>query len=293
MLPTHAAWTPWAFMSPALVVLGTFVIFAFAQVVYLSLHRVDLFASDASLLSSTEFVGFENYQRVLGGSRFWWCLLNSAIYLLVTPAIMVVSLGAALAVAGSKPGMRPMRVLLFLPVVTPTIVASLAWRELFRENGGMINSALTVVGLDPVPWLTSWPWALVTAMTVTLWKGFGYYMMIFVAGLMAVPKELEEASSIDGCGKLGTFFNVTLPSIRPVLALVAVISSISAIKVFDEIFVTVRGIPTTSKTVVPLLFDVAFEDGSFGAACAIGVCLFLILLGFSIVNLRLSQGRES
>ena len=290
-LRPHAPATPFLFLAPALLILGVFVVWAFVQVVYLSFTRVDLFSGDR-LLQSTEWVGLDNYRSILGSGRFWWCLGNSFLYLLVTPVIMLVSLAAAMTVQSGLRGIGSWtRALIFLPVVTPTIVAAVAWRAIFNEDNGLLNNLLVGVGLERVPWLSSWPWILVTAAVVTLWKGFGYFMMIFVAGLMSVPRELEEAAVIDGAGRWGVFKNVTLPSLKPVLVLVALISSISAVKVFDELWVVARGTPTSSKTAVPLIFDTAFEEGRFGAACAIGVCLFLVLLAMSVVNLRLTRER--
>ena len=290
-LRPHRWFTPYAFALPAISILFVFVLWAFVQVFVLSFTRVDVFGKGGGLLSHAEFVGLSNYTQALGGSRFWWCLLNSAFYLIVTPVIMLVSLTAAMTVTSRLKGLSWIRVLLFLPVVTPTIVGSIAWRVLFREDGGLLNAALAHAGCRPIPWLTGYPWVLITAMTVTLWKGFGYFMMIFVAALMAVSPELEEACMIDGAGPTAVFWNVTFPSIRPVLILVALLSSIGALKVFDEIYVTVRNVPTTSKTIVPLIFDTAFEQGNFGLACAIGVLLFIIILAFSLLNLRLVRER--
>jgi putative chitobiose transport system permease protein len=289
-LRPHGAMTPYLFVAPAFAVLAVFVLWAFAQVVLLSFMSVSLFGEGGSLWGNATFVGLENYRAALGSERFWWCLANSFFYLLVTPAIMVVSLAAALTVTSGLRGISWVRVLLFLPVVTPTIVAAVAWRVLFRDDG-VINGALSWVGVGGVGWTSSYPWVLVTAMTVTLFKGFGYYMMIFVAALLAVPRELEEAAEIDGAGRWGVFRHVTLPTLAPVLVLVAMISSISALKVFDEIYVTVRNIPTGSKTAVPLIFDTAFEQGNFGLACAIGVLLFVVILAFSVVNLRLTRAQ--
>jgi putative chitobiose transport system permease protein len=284
-----AWWIPYVFMLPALLVLGVFVVWAFAQVVMLSFMRVDLFAPEGGLWAGSRFIGLANYSRALGSDRFWWCLVNSIAYLLVTPVLVMVSLFAALTVTSGVRGMTTVRVLLFLPVVTPTIVASIAWQVLFREDGGVFNVVLGRLGWAPVPWLTGYPWVLVTAMTVTLWKGFGYFMLVFVAALMAVPEELQEAARLDGASRFRAFWEVTLPSIRPVILLVATVSSISALKVFDEIYVTVKGINTTSKTVVPLMFDTAFNQGDFGLASAVGVLLFLVILAFSVVNLRLTR----
>ena len=300
-LRPHRGWTPYAFLAPAMAILCVFVLYAFAQVAYLSFTQVDLFG-EGPLMGRAEWVGLENYRRVLGGGRFWWALANSFLYLLVTPVIMIVSLLAAMAVQSGLRGTGPwLRAILFVPVVTPTIVAAVAWRALFTEDGGLLNAGLLSLGFDydaatpdpqGVPWLSGWPWVLVTASVVTLWKGFGYYMMIFVAGLMAVPPELEEAAGIDGAGRFAVFRHVTLPSLRPVLVLVLVISSIGALKVFDELWVVARGAPAESQTVVPLIYDTAFDGGSFGAACAVGICLFLVLLAFSLVNLRLGRGGD-
>lgn len=292
-LRPHKPWTPYAFAFPAFALLALFLAWPFLQVILLSFTHVDPFPMHGSLLASARFVGFANYTAALSSDRFYWCLANSFFYLLVTPAVMVVSLLAALTVTSGFRGLSSVRILLFLPVVTPTIVAAIAWRVLFREDTGLLNTALTHLGLHPVPWLTQYPYVLITAMTVTLWKGFGYYMMIFVAALLSVPPELNEAASIDGASRAQAFRHVTLPALKPTLILVATISSISALKVFDEIFVTVRNVPTTYKTAVPLIFDTAFESGNFGLASALGILLFLILLALTILNLRLTRANAA
>ena len=179
--------------------------------------------------------------------------------------------------------------MLFLPVVTPTVVAALAWRVLYDENGGLLNATLERLGMEPVRWLSEKPWTLISAMLVTLWKGFGFYMMVLLTALLAVPRELKEAASIDGAGRLGVFWNVVVPSIRPAMLLVLVVSSISALKVFDEIFVTIQGTPITHKTIVPLVYELAFTQGKFGLASAAGMLLFVVILALSVANLRLSR----
>lgn len=265
-------------------ILTLFVLAAMAQVVFYSFTRYNAF-------SGPEWVGLENYRRLLADSHFWFCLGNSFIYLLVTPLLMALSLGAALLIHAGLRGASILRLLLFLPVVTPTIVGAVAWRLLLDENAGLFNRALLIGGLGPVHWLSEYPWTLGSAMLVTLWKGFGYYMMIFLAGLLAVPRELEEAAALDGAGRLRVFWHVVLPTLRPVLVLVAMISSISSLKVFDELYVTIKGAPVSHQTVVPLIYDTAFERGDYGLASAIGVTLFLVILGFSLVNLRLNPER--
>ena len=281
----NSGWIHWLFLAPAMIVLGVFTLGAAAQVFYYSFTKFTAF-------DGPHFVGVDNYQRLLLTDRFWRCLLNSATYLLVTPAVITLSLAAALLVEADLRGMRWLRLALFIPVVTPTIVASLAWRLLLNEDHGMFNEVLSSLGLPTIHWLTQHPWTLVSAALVTLWKGFGFYMLVFLGALLAVPSELREAACIDGAGRWRTFCTVTLPGIRPAIVMVFIVSSISALKVFDELYITARGVPITNQTVVPLLYQVAFEEGDYGTASAIGVALFLVVLGFSLVNFRLSRRRK-
>ncbi len=277
--------TPFLFLLPAAAVLGVFWIGSMVQVAGYSLTRYSAF-------TGPDYVGLANYARLVAGDRFWLCLANSALYLLVTPVLIVLSLLAALVVDAGLRGTRPLRLLLFLPVVTPTIVGSVAFAALLREDGGLINALLAIAGLDPLPWLTQRPFTLLSAMMVTLWKGFGFYMMVFLAALVAVPRELKEAAHLDGAGRWHTFAHVTLPAIRPSVALVGLVSSISALKVFEELYVTLKGVPVEHLTVVPLIYTEAFEKGEYGMASAIGMALFVIILSFSLVHLRLSARRE-
>jgi putative chitobiose transport system permease protein len=190
-------------------------------------------------------------------------------------------------------GLRWLRLALFLPVVTPTIVAALAFRLLYNEDTGLLNALLHQFGFGGIRWLSERPWTLVSAAIVTLWKGVGFYMMIFLAGLMGVPRELKEAAALDGADRWQVFRTVTFPALLPSISLVFVVSSISALKVFDELYVTIQGAPIGHKTVVPLIYSIAFEEGDFGMACAVGMTLFAIILMFSVVNLRMSRGRAS
>lgn len=283
-LRPHRAWTPYLFLFPGVVVLGVFIVASFVQVISYSF-------TDTNAFNDGQWVGWANYKRLLHDEKFWFCLGNSFLYLLVTPVLMVLSLGAAMLVHAGMRWAWGLRVWLFLPVVTPTIVAAIAWQLLLNEDQGLLNGALETVGAGPVYWLSERPWTLVSAMLVTTWKGFGYFMMIFLAGLVAIPRELEEAATVDGAGRLGVFRHVTLPSLRPVLVLVALISSISALKVFDELYVTIKGAPISHQTAVPLIFETAFEQGDFGQACAIGVTLFMVLLAFSLVQLYVVRDR--
>ncbi len=282
----HSPFTPYLFLLPAAAILGVFFLGAGVQVIAFSFTRYTAF-------SGPDYVGLENYRRLLASDVFWLCLLNSFLYLLVTPVLIAISLAAAMVVHAELRLAKGLRLMLFLPVITPTVVAAVAWRILFNEESGLLNAALQSIGLPAIGWLSERPWTLVTAMIVTLWKGFGFYMMVFLAALVAVPRELHEAASLDGANRLQSFRVVTLPTLRPAIILVAVISSISALKVFDELFVTVRGVPITHQTVVPLIYRFAFEQGQYGLASALGILLFLAILAFSVTNLWLSRERTT
>jgi putative chitobiose transport system permease protein len=281
----HHPLVPWAFLAPAAAVLGIFFLGAVLQVIYFSLTRYTAF-------TGPDYIGLENYRRLFASQRFWLCVGNSALYLTVTPAIIALSLGAAMVVDSLGRQGKWLRLLLFLPVITPTIVAGVSWRLILNEDSGLLNNFITSLGGHPIPWLSQHPWTLLSAMFVTLWKGFGFYMMVFLAGLLAVPKELIEAASLDGASRLSVFRHVTLPALMPSVVLVFIVSSISALKVFDELFVLARGTPVTQQTAVPLLYRIAFEEGDYGLACALGLTIFVFILAFSIVNLRLSSHSE-
>ncbi|MDX2147506.1 MAG: sugar ABC transporter permease [Planctomycetota bacterium] len=279
---THHPLTPLAFLLPAALPLGVFFGFAAVQVLAYSFTRYSAF-------TPATFVGADNYRELLDTGIFYSALINSLAYLLVTPPLVLLSLLAALIVDAKLRWMGWLRLALFLPVITPTIVGSLAWRLVLDENSGILNGFLASIGAGPVPWLSERPWTLVSAMLVTLWKGFGFYMMVFLAGLLAVPTELREAAAIDGAGRLGSFLNVTLPALRPSIILVTVVSSISALKVFEELFVTIKGTPLSHQTVMPLIYHLAFERGQFGLASAAGVLLFVLILVLSLANIGLSS----
>ncbi len=296
--PAARGASPYLYLAPTLAVLGVFFFGSFAYVILYSLGTFNPFDQ------SYTFTGLDNYARLAADERFWMCLANSFLYLLVTPALIVVSLACAMVIDAQIRGASLLRLLFFLPVVTPTIVAAVGWRILFNEETGLLTeaaepvvAALNAIAGDPhafsTPrWLTERPWTLVSPMVVTLWKGFGFYMMIFLAALLNVPSDLREAAALDGAGRWGSFLHVTLPSIWPTMTLVVIISSISALKVFDEIFVTVRGVPVDHQTGVPYVYEVAFNEGAFGVASAAGVVLFAVLLVFSMINLRVTGGNR-
>jgi putative chitobiose transport system permease protein len=281
--------TPYLFLLPALCVLGLSVFWPALQAFYLSFTRYEY-----DLTQTPQWVGLQNFQRLWADPVFWRTLGNTLLYLIgVVPILVVVPLGLALLVNQKLRGISWFRASFYTPVVISMVVAGIAWKWLYAENG-LFNQLLKQLGIETgIPWLTSPDWAIFSVMAVTVWKGLGYYMVIYLAGLQSIPAELYEAAAIDGSDGYLKHWDITVPLMRPYLVLVAVISAISATKVFEEVYIMTQGGPrNSSKTVVYYLYEQAFSDLEMSYACTIGLVLFLIILGLSILNLRLSQGRD-
>ncbi len=281
--------TPYLFLAPALVLLGIFVLYPIGAVVYYSF-------TDFDIVTPPVPVGLENYQRLLEDDTFWLALSHSIIYLLVTPILIALSIGLAIIVNRRLRGVSVFRALYFVPAVAGSIAIGLSWRFLF-ERTGFVNSILQTFGLieEPIQWLATPALVLPLAMLLTIWAGVGYYAVIFLAGLQNIPEELYDAARIDGCTELQKHRYVTLPGLRPQIVFVFVISSLAALKVFDEIFVLTNrtgGILDSGVTMVFYLWKQAFQLNHAGYASAIAIVLLLVTLVFSIVNVRILERRD-
>lgn len=272
------------FLLPAMLFLGLFALVPTLQIGWTSLQH-------AAIVRPGGFAGAENYLRLAADPDFWWAFANSLLMVAVTPVLMVLSLSLALLVRDLGRAGKGFRAALFLPVVTPVVIAGIIWRWIFAEDNGLMNHLLGLAHLPALPWLTVYPVNLVAVMLVVIWRGLGYYMLIFLAGLAAVPREVEEAAMLDGAGRVQTALHVLVPMLRPTLTLVFVVSATAAIRTFTEIYVMMPGAPASNKTLVAHLYHQAFERFDFGAGSAVAVVVFLATLAFSLVNVRLLEGR--
>jgi putative chitobiose transport system permease protein len=278
--------TPYLFLAPALAVLALTVFWPAIQAFYLSFTKFEY-----DLTQPPAWIGFANFQKLWRDPVFWKTLGNTFLYLVcVVPVLVTLSLGLAILVNQNLKGIRWFRTAYYTPVVISMVVAGIAWKWLYASNG-LLNQGLQILGFsEGIPWLTSPDLSLFSVMVVTVWKGLGYYMVIYLAGLQGIPADLYEAAAIDGSDGFQKHWDITVPLMRPYLFLVAVISSISATKVFEEIFIMTKGEPlNSSKTVVYYLYERAFQDLEMSYACAIGLVLFLIIFALSILNLKLGQ----
>ena len=283
--------TPYLFLAPALVLLGVFVIYPIIAVIYYSF-------TDYDIIQPPVWIGLENFQNLFADETFWLALTHSIIYLLVTPILIVLSIALAIVVNRQLRGIHIYRALYFVPAVSGSIAIGLSWRWLF-ERTGFINSVLLSWGVitEPVQWLATPAYVLPIAMLLTIWAGFGYYSVIFLAGLQNIPDELYDAAMIDGANTYQKHRHVSIPGLRPQIVFVFIISSLAALKVFDEIYVLTNrtgGILDSGVTMVFYLWKEAFQLQHAGYASAIAIALLAVTLVFSIVNVRiLERGQDA
>jgi putative chitobiose transport system permease protein len=278
--------TPYLFLAPALLVIAVFLLYPIGAVVYYSF-------TDYNIITPPVWVGLRNYQQLMQDSLFWKALSNSFIYLLVTPALIFLSIVLAIIVNRKLPGINAFRTLFFIPVISGSIAVGIAWRMMLDTNG-IINSILLSLGVfeEPVQWLAEQTLTLPIAMLLTTWLGLGYYMMIFLAGLQNIPEELYDAAVIDGCNAWQKHWYVSIPGLRPQITFVAVISSLAALQVFNEIFTLtggLGGVNFSGLTMVFYLWRQAFRLNHAGMASAIAMVLLVITLVFSIFNIRILE----
>jgi putative chitobiose transport system permease protein len=218
---------------------------------------------------------------------------NTLLYLVVAvPILVIFPLFLAILINQKIKGITLYKILIYLPVIVSIVVAAIAFKWLYAQDG-ILNYFMQILHLPSIGWLTDPKYAIYSVIIVTVWKGLGYYMMIYLAALMSVPKELYEACDIDGAGFLRKHLTVTVSHIMPTIALVTTISSISAMKIFAEIYVMTKGGPLNStKTIVYYIYEKAFENLDLGVASAMAVILLIIVMAFSLVNIFCFERRK-
>lgn len=283
----------WIFVAPALGAIAAFLFVPVAASLALSFTDFDLYA--VADLANLRFVGFANYQQLLADPLFWRALRNTAYFAFVGgPLSVAVSLAAALAVNARLARFRPVfRTLFFLPVVTTLVAVAIVWRYLYHPRVGLLNQLLGALGVPPIDWLGDPAWAMPALILLAIWKGFGFNMVIFVAGLQAIPERLYEAARLDGANAWQQVRFVTLPSLAPTAFFVAVMTMIGSLQLFAEPYVMTQGGPSfATLSVVLLMFQEGFRYWNMGYAAAIAFVLFAILLAGTALQLRLRAGRS-
>lgn len=280
MLKYYGKYAPYLFLLPAAIVLVIFFFVPFFQTFLLS------FLDYSNNIYNPQFVGLENYIKLFHNPIFYKVLWNTFIYLFVAvPILAIFPLFLAVLINQKIRGVTLYKILIYLPVIVSIVVAAIAFKWLYADQG-ILNYVVTSLGFKPIGWLTDPNFALYSVIIVTIWKGIGYYMIIYLAALMSVPNELYEACDIDGASFLIKHLTVTIPHIMPTIALVTTISAISAMKVFAEIYVMTKGGPlNSSKTIVYYIYERAFENLDLGFSSAMAVVLLVIVMIFSLINI--------
>lgn len=277
-IKTKRALNAYAFMAPALIIILIFTVLPiFGSLVLMFFNY--------SVLGTTKFIGFNNFAKAFCDREFIIAMKNSIIFVVIVPIIQILSILLALLVNRKLPGMTFFRVLFYIPVVTSMVAVSIIWGFIFDTNG-VINTALMNLGVISMPlgFLNSKQTAMLCLMFITVWQGLGYYMMMYLAGLQGIPEELSEAARIDGAGTWQTILKIKIPLLKPYVWLCTLNSVISAIGVFDVVFVLTKGGPNDATMVINYFsYTKAFNDFEFGYAAAIGAIQAAITTVLSIV----------
>ena len=282
----------WLFAAPAVAVIAVFFGFPVMAAFALSLTDFDIYA--LANIDNLRFVGLDNYLGLLRTPLFWKALTNTLYFVGVgVPLSIVVSLGAAVLLHSRLGRFKPLfRTAYFAPVVTTVVAVAVIWRYLVDTRSGLVNWALSGIGIDPVDWLGDPNWAMPTIIGFAVWKNFGYNMIIFLAGLQAIPEELYEAARIDGASRWRQFLHVTLPMLGPVLLLVVIITLAGYFQLFAEPYVMTQGGPLQSTvSVLYLMYEEGFKWWNLGNASAVAFLLFVLMSVVTIGLLWLARRR--
>jgi len=280
----------WAFLAPALVLIGCFFLFPVAVSLLLSFTDFDIYAIADQ--ANVRLVGLRNYSELVASPMFRTALKNTLYFVVVGgPLTVAVSLGAALLVNARLVRFKSFfRTLYFAPFVTTLVAVAIVWRYLYHPEYGLLNYALGAFGIGPVDWLGDPRWAMPAIILLAVWKNFGYHMLIFIAGLQAIPEELYEAAYLDGAGPWRRFRHVTLPMLGPTLAFVGLITMIGFFQLFAEPYVMTQGGPLRSTTsLVLLMYEEGFRWWRMGYAAAVAFVLFLVILAVMLIQRRIRR----
>jgi ABC-type sugar transport system permease subunit len=272
-------------LAPSLLVFGVFVFFPLIYTFWLS-------ATDWNLISPVKkFVGLHNYLKLLRDPLFWKVLSNTVVFSFFAVAISV-SLGLFIAVLINRrtPGRTLFRTAIFLPYVTATSAMALVWLWIFDPQYGFLNMILKALGLGGPEWLASTSWAMPAIVIMTIWRFTGYIMLIYLGGLQAIDNELLEAASVEGAGRLATFWKITFPLLSPTTLFVVITTLITMLQNFETVYIMTQGGPVNSTNMLVLyIYQNAFQFFEAGYASTVSVVLFVIMIGLTWLQLRSSR----
>ncbi|KON90372.1 lactose ABC transporter permease [Sporosarcina globispora] len=280
--------TPWLFLLPAILVLVVFLVIPIIEAFKWSFLDYKIIAGTG------EFVGLDNFKEIFTDDKFWLAFFNTILFLvIVLPLNVFLPMVLAVLVNQSIKGVGTFRVLYYLPVITPMVVAALMWKMLYSQSG-LISEFLMMIGIfdQQTNLLVNSSTALVAVAMITVWKGLGYYMIMYLAGLQSIPKDVYESASIDGASSLQQFWKITVPMLMPSITLVSVMTIIGGLKVFEEIALTTGGGPVGATTTLVMYIYDKFMNLDVSIASAAGMVLLVLAIGASLLQMKLTSKRE-
>jgi ABC-type sugar transport system permease subunit len=275
---TRAAW---GFLSPAVVILAVFVLYPMA-------HAATTSFTNASLFGASKWVGLANYRHLLHDPHFKTALVNTVLYAVVTtPISVLLALGVALLLNSRIPARGLFRAAIFFPFVASLAIASIAWSFILDPQVGIVSVWLSDVGVSIGQGVRDPSWAMPAVMLVGIWRNVGFFMVMYLAGLQSIPRELQEAAYVDGAGPVKRFRYLTLPLLSNTTMFVTIIAAIFAFQSFDQIYVMTSGGPFfKTETLVMMIYNTGFQDYNLGYASAMSWVLVAIILVISLTQLR-------
>jgi ABC-type sugar transport system permease subunit len=244
------------------------------------------------VISAPRFIGLANFKDLFTDPVFMTSLKNTAVYAFFTvPVSMAIALVLAVMLNQGIRGQMLYRTAIFIPQVTATVAIALVWLWIYNPRGGLANQLLGFFGIGQVSWLTDTSWSLPSIIAVGVWQGIGLKMLIYLAALQGLPKDVFEAASIDGATAVQKFVQITVPMLKPATFFVLVTSIIGAFQAFDQVYILTQGGPAHSTTLITYeIYKSAFQQFRMGLACAQSLVLFVFLIVLTLINRRLMGG---
>ncbi len=280
----NEAWWAWVFILPALGIIGFFSLLPTVGSFAISFTSWDL-------LGTPQWVGLHNYASLIEDPLFYKVVGNTVWFVALYVVLdMVLALGLALALNQKIRGLAIFRTAYFLPVVTSMVAVSIVWEWIYDPGFGALNAIIGWFGMEKVHWLSDPRFALPCLVAMSVWKSLGYTMILFLAGLQAIPPEYNEAASVDGASGFTRFFRITFPLLGPTLLLVGIMATIRAFQTFDSVYLMTQGGPRRATTVIVYwLFQNAFTYFKLGKASALAYMLFAVLLVLTLAQWSLRK----
>ncbi len=279
---------PWLFLLPSIAILVTFLFIPIIEAFRWSFLDYQLIAETST------FVGLENFREIFTDELFWEAFGNTILYIvIVLPLNIFLPMILAVLVNQKIKAVGMFRVLYYIPVITPIVVGALMWKMLYAQNGTLSNILLSIGIIDSsMNFLTNSSTALVAVAFITVWRGLGYYMIIYLANLQSIPKQLYESASIDGANSIQQFTKITIPMLVPSITLVSILTLVNGLKVFEEIALTTNGGPAGATTTLVMYIYDKFMEFDVSIASAAGLVLLAMAIIGSLLQMKLTSGRE-